>query len=156
MALYDAVIEFPMAPVRLGITLTGDALSGIAFVDDATALRVPLTPLATAVVEQLQTYLRNPSFQFRLPLFARGTVFQKRVWQAMVGIPAGETRTYGDIAQLLNSGPRAVGGASRANPLPVIVPCHRIVGKHGQGGFMGGATNSQAIKAWLLSHEREV
>ena len=76
---------------------------------------------------------------FDLPLAARGTDFQKRVWKMMSEIPYGETATYGGIAMALGSGPRAVGTACGRNPIPIIVPCHRVLGSGGtEGGFSGG------------------
>jgi methylated-DNA-[protein]-cysteine S-methyltransferase len=74
-----------------------------------------------------------------LPLAARGTDYQKRVWAMMREIPFGETATYGGMAMALGSGPRAVGMACGRNPIPIIVPCHRVLGAGGkEGGFSGG------------------
>jgi methylated-DNA-[protein]-cysteine S-methyltransferase len=83
-----------------------------------------------------------------------GTAFQHRVWRALRTIPPGQVRTYGELARSLASGPRAVGNAARANPWPVVVPCHRLVASQGLGGY-GGATQGRglAIKRWLLAHE---
>jgi methylated-DNA-[protein]-cysteine S-methyltransferase len=83
-----------------------------------------------------------------------GSPFQRRVWQAISAIPAGRTRTYGEIAAELGSAPRAVGGACRANPYPLLVPCHRVVGASGLGGFAGDVSGRLiAVKRWLLAHE---
>ncbi|TAM44799.1 MAG: MGMT family protein, partial [Gammaproteobacteria bacterium] len=77
------------------------------------------------------------------------------VWNALQRIPAGKVLSYGDLARKLKTGPRAVGNACRANPIPVVVPCHRVVASNGKGGFMG-KTGGKAlvIKDWLLAHER--
>jgi len=78
------------------------------------------------------------------------------VWEAMQAIPAGETRTYGEIAAAIGSSARAVGGACGANPIPLVVPCHRVVASGGRlGGFMGAREEGfeLAIKRWLLAHE---
>jgi methylated-DNA-[protein]-cysteine S-methyltransferase len=78
------------------------------------------------------------------------------VWEAMQRIPAGETRSYGEVAAELRSSARAVGGACGANPIPLVVPCHRIVAAHRRiGGFMGAKTDGfeLGIKRWLLAHE---
>ena len=84
-----------------------------------------------------------------------GTDFQRRVWQALSDIQPGAPLTYGQLAEKLGTAPRAVGGACGANPIPVIVPCHRVVSASGLGGFMRtrylGPLN---IKSWLLAHER--
>lgn len=73
-----------------------------------------------------------------LPMRPSGTDFQKRVWSAMSAIPSGHTRTYGDLAKDLHSAAQAVGNACGANPIPILIPCHRVVGAGGLGGFSGG------------------
>lgn len=88
---------------------------------------------------QLDRYFGRRLKRFDLPLAARGTDHQKRVWAMMSEIPFGETATYGGMAMALGSGPRAVGMACARNPIPIIVPCHRVLGSGGkQGGFSGG------------------
>jgi methylated-DNA-[protein]-cysteine S-methyltransferase len=83
-----------------------------------------------------------------------GTAFQQRVWRALCDIPAGETRTYGELAKMLNSAPRAVGQACRRNPLPILVPCHRVVSAQGIGGYDGADAGVELQrKRWLLCHE---
>ena len=105
---------------------------------------------------QLQAYLEDPAFEFDVPLRLSGTHHQLAVWEAMRAIPAGETRTYGELAQSIGSSARAVGGACGANPVPIVVPCHRVVGAGGSlGGFMGAREEGfeLSIKRWLLAHE---
>lgn len=116
--------------------------------------RVAGTPLAKQVREQLKQYFSKADYKFNLPLDIQGTEFQKKVWKVMTGIPCGEVMTYGEVAKILGSSPRAVGNACRANPLPIIIPCHRIVSQSGIGGY-GGYTHGKvlAIKDWLLHHE---
>ncbi|MDH5259570.1 MAG: MGMT family protein, partial [Gammaproteobacteria bacterium] len=76
------------------------------------------------------------------------------VWKIMRAIEAGKTLTYGDVAKLLDSSPRAVGNACRRNPIPLLIPCHRIVAKNGTGGFAGQKSGPVFdIKCWLLDHE---
>jgi methylated-DNA-[protein]-cysteine S-methyltransferase len=83
-----------------------------------------------------------------------GTFHQKKVWQCLCEIPRGATRNYGDLARELHSAPQAVGQACGANPIPIIIPCHRIVGKAGLGGFAHHRNgNFIDIKRWLLEHE---
>ncbi len=148
---HDAVIASPLG--RLGIRAR-TALTSIDFVSARTRLKPPATPLARRVCDQLERYFANPRARFKLPLAAGGSEFQKRVWRAMRRIPAGRVRSYGELARALKSAPRAVGGACRANPIPIVVPCHRVVSSAGLGGFMG-ATGGRAltIKRWLLAHE---
>lgn len=122
--------------------------------------RMPDNPLAMETARQLLEWLKNPCFEFGLPLQPSGTLFQRRVWDAINEIPVGETRSYGDIAKRIKSAPRAVGGACGANPFPIVVPCHRVISKsssfnEGLGGFgKSGEDGLQLnIKRWLLDHE---
>jgi methylated-DNA-[protein]-cysteine S-methyltransferase len=104
-------------------------------------------PLAGAV-EQLRAYFAGALRRFELPLAPRGTAFQQRVWQALRGIPYGETRSYGELARGIGrpSASRAVGAANGRNPLPIVVPCHRVIGSDGSlTGFAGGVHLKQAL-----------
>ena len=106
-------------------------------------------------VEQLDEYFRGERTEFDLPLAPRGTPFQQQAWQVLRGIPFGETITYGEQARRLGdpNKSRAVGAANGKNPIPIVVPCHRVVGAKGQlTGFAGGLET----KAWLLDHEWRV
>lgn len=104
---------------------------------------------------QLAEYLKNPQFKFNLPYQLNGTPHQLKIWQVMQTIDCGKTMTYGQVANLIGSAPRAVGGACGKNPLPVIVPCHRIIAMNNKlGGFnSGNIFFSLGIKRWLLNHE---
>lgn len=82
-----------------------------------------------------------------------GTIFRHRVWNQMCKIPPGQTLTYGQVALILGSSPRAVGQACGDNKFPIFIPCHRVVGKNGLGGFAHG-TDDLPIKQWLLNHEK--
>ncbi len=110
------------------------------------------TPLLREALAQLDAYFSGKLKTFDLPLAIEGTPFQRRVWQTMQQIPYGETRTYGDVAQELNSAARAVGGACGANRLPILIPCHRILGTGGIGGYSGG--EGPATKQQILDLER--
>ncbi len=108
--------------------------------------------LLKAAKQQLAEYFAGERAAFELPLAPAGTAFQLRVWQALRGIPAGETRSYGEIAAGIGqpSASRAVGAANGANPIGIIVPCHRVVGADGKlTGYAGGLDR----KRWLLAHE---
>jgi len=111
---------------------------------------------ATVLAEtrrQLEEYLDGRRDRFTLPLAARGTPFQQRVWAALLDIAPGETISYGELARRVGSpaAVRAVGGANARNPLSIVVPCHRVVGADGAlTGFGGGVER----KRWLLAHER--
>lgn len=95
------------------------------------------TPLLAEAVRQLDAYFDGTLADFDLPTLPAGTDFQIQVWRAMQAIPAGATRTYGDLARDLSSAARAVGMACGANPVPVIIPCHRILASGGLGGYSG-------------------
>jgi len=96
------------------------------------------TPLLKEAGRQLHAYFAGRLHHFDLPLAAGGTDFERRVWDAMCAIPYGETRSYGDLAHAVDSGPRAVGGACGKNPIPIVVPCHRVLARGGLGGYSGG------------------
>ena len=106
-------------------------------------------------VEQLDEYFHGRRTEFDLPLAPRGTPFQQEAWRVLREIPFGETITYGEQARRLGdpNKSRAVGAANGKNPIPIVVPCHRVVGANGQlTGFGGGLKT----KAWLLDHEWRV
>lgn len=97
------------------------------------------SPVLKEAARQLERYFAKKLRRFDLPLGARGTDFQKSVWKTMSDIPYGETATYGGLAMALGSGPRAIGMACGRNPIPIIVPCHRVLASGGkEGGFSGG------------------
>lgn len=108
-----------------------------------------------AAKRQLREYFQGTRTDFELPLHAKGTPFQKSVWKALTKIPYGQTRSYGEIAKAIGrpTAVRAVGLANGRNPLPIVVPCHRVIGAGGKlVGYGGGLTVKQA----LLDREREV
>lgn len=138
----------------LGVRCDDDEVIEIVFLEPRPEL-APTTPLAAETVRQLRAYLADPNFVFGLPLRPSGTPFQRRVWERIAAIPAGSTRTYGEIAGELKNAPRAVGQACGANPFPLVCPCHRVVAANaGLGGFarQGGGLLLD-IKRWLLAHE---
>lgn len=150
---YQAVISAPFG--ALGIRTQGQRLTAIDFLPEEAPLRAPGEPFAARVVEEIEAYLRDPRHLFALPLEPGGTPYQQRVWRALARIPAGSVITYGELARLLGSSPRAVGQACGANPVPLVIPCHRVVARTGPGGFMNCTAGSAlAIKQWLLKHER--
>jgi methylated-DNA-[protein]-cysteine S-methyltransferase len=111
------------------------------------------TPLLRRAADQLQDYMDGLRTSFDLPLNPMGSPFRQRVWQALRDIPHGETRSYADLARILGTASRAIGGANGANPIPIIIPCHRVIGA---GGTIGGYSGEGGIatKRWLLSLER--
>ena len=149
---YNAYLKTPFA--SLGLKFHGDALSCIDFLETAPgADRVGKE--SEQVCKQILDYCSShPEKKFELALDVQGTDFQKKVWSALQKIPAGTVLTYGELARRLNTSPRAVGNACRSNPVPVVIPCHRVVGKTGLGGFAGDTDGRLVrIKKWLLEHE---
>jgi methylated-DNA-[protein]-cysteine S-methyltransferase len=134
-------ICFMQSPVgRLALEAEGDALSGVRWASPGERARAArLAPVLKAARHQLERYFAGKLRAFDLKLAPRGTDFQMRVWKLMSDIPYGETATYGGMAKALGSGPRAVGTACGRNPLPIVVPCHRVLGSGGSdGGYSGG------------------
>jgi len=152
---FDACVRTPFA--SLGITTSDTHVTGLRFLAPDTPAKAPRRDsLAHLVCVQVQAYLEDGRFEFDLPLRMSGTHHRLAVWEAMQRIPAGRTRTYGELASELRSSARAVGGACGANPIPLIVPCHRIIAASGRiGGFMGAKAEGfeLGIKRWLLEHE---
>lgn len=110
------------------------------------------TPLLREARDQLHDYFDARRLTFQLPLAPHGTPYQRRVWAALARIPAGETRSYADIAREIASAPRAVGQANGRNPIPILIPCHRVVAADGSlGGYSG--EGGPDTKRFLLEHE---
>lgn len=103
--------------------------------------------LLAEAARQLEAYFGGTLTQFELPLRPAGSDFEHQVWSAMQKIPYGKTACYGDLAAKIKSGPRAVGGACGKNPIPIVIPCHRVLAKSGLGGYSGegGLRTKQAL-----------
>lgn len=149
------VLDSPIG--QLGIRFDVDAVAGLTFISaiyQDKPNRELSHPLAEEVRDQLKAYFYDPKTTFSLPLKVRGTPLQKKIWRALCEIPVGSRVTYGELAEKLNTHPRIIGNACRANPTPVLVPCHRVVAKSGLGGFSGAVEGEKLdIKRWLLDHE---
>ena len=150
---YTAKVRMPFGV--LGIRESGGRLLAIDYLSSRTQTLEPQTPLAREARDEFLAYAENPRWVFKLPYNFFASDFENDVWEAIMAIPSGQVRTYGDIARQVRSIPRAVGGACGRNPLPLIIPCHRVVAAGGGiGGFMGGREDDPlAIKRWLLRHE---
>ncbi len=147
------IVETPVG--RLSITEANGAVVRIAWTDHHDGdpgARPGETPLLARAAEQLGEFFAGRRRNFDLPLEPAGTPFQRRVWIEMARIPFGATASYGALARNLGSVARAVGGACGANPIPIVIPCHRVVGAGGAlGGFSGGT--GSATKRALLELE---
>lgn len=162
--LATAVVESPIGNLRIAVTETGVARIGLprssgsgfagwlrtTFADSE---RVPWLPLVDKLSQELAEYFTGRRREFSIPLELRGTEFQRAVWREIAAIPYGETRTYGSIANGAGR-PRAVRAAGTAtgnNPVPIVIPCHRVIAAQGRlGGFSGGLD----AKRRLLALER--
>jgi methylated-DNA-[protein]-cysteine S-methyltransferase len=144
-------LSFDSPVGRLAVRADDEAVVEVRF-DGVCAADAPSSPLCERTRDELTAYLAGRRRDFTVPVVPRGTSFQRAVWQAMCEIPYGETRTYGDLAATVGEvdAAQAVGLACGANPIPLIVPCHRVVAANGLGGFGGGLDR----KRWLLALER--
>ena len=149
---YHAKIETPFAV--LGIRTLGERVTDIDYLPKGVATLAPLNKLAERACREIERYLDDPQYVPKLPFEYSGTVFQCKVWRQISAIPAGTTLTYNDVARALKTAPRPVGGACGANRIPIVIPCHRVLGANGIGGFMRGrGADALSIKRWLLRHE---
>ncbi len=152
----ETVYQSPLGPIRLR-----EAYGHITHLDWGPALqsepdRNPPpckndTPLLNRAVHQLNAYFFGNRCALNLPVAPAGTKFQKAVWKQILAIPYGEVRTYGEMALWLRSSPRAVGVTCGRNPIPIIIPCHRVVAASGLGGYSG--SGGIDTKQWLLKLE---
>lgn len=132
---------------HLVIELEEDTIIGISFCPDQQSSK-PETKLEKEIFRQLDAYFEGTLKEFDLPFFATGTVFQLQAWEELLKIPYGETVTYGELAARIGNPKafRAVGGAMNSNPVPLLIPCHRVVGAKGAlTGFAGGIDVKQAL-----------
>ncbi len=149
----SCVIDSPFGKLR--ITADDHAVTRLTWIgeDDAPAnLAEPEHPLLARAVKQLEEYFAGSRRDFDLPLDPPGGEFQKAVCRAMLEIPYGRTRTYGDLARELGVAPQPVGQGCGGNPIPILIPCHRVMAADGKlGGFSGG--RGTETKLALLRHE---
>jgi methylated-DNA-[protein]-cysteine S-methyltransferase len=148
-------MEFPA--MHVAVRTEAGRVAEICYVPASVALLAPQDELAERAVRQFGHYLADPDFAFDLPLAEVGSAFQRKVWQAICSIKRGRTLTYGQVAKLVRSAPRAVGQACGSNWFPLVIPCHRVVGSGGLGGFgHHGEGLHLEIKRWLLRHEQAI
>jgi len=137
-------VHTPIGPLHLAVS--GDALCGARFDAPFAGVRT-----STSVGERLRAYFAgNLGALDDVPIEMNGTTFQRRVWEALRAIPPGETRTYGELARVLGTHPRAVGAANSSNQVGVVIPCHRVIAADGK---LCGYAWGEERKRWLLAHE---
>ncbi len=145
-----AVVDSPIGP--LGLIASEDALEAVLF-DGGRISPEGSSPVLAEAGRQLEAYFAGELVEFDLPLGLHGTDFNRRCWLALATIPYGQTVSYGEQARRLglgNESARAVGAANGRNPLPVVLPCHRVIGADGSLTGFGGGLH---VKRFLLEHE---
>lgn len=149
------MIQTPVGELEL--IEDGKGIRSLSFGASPNAYDIPKeeTPLLSEAKRQLEEYFAGKRKTFELPLSLNGTEFQMRDWAALLKIPYGETRTYGEIARAIGcpKGSRAVGMANRSNPIAIIVPCHRVIGADGSLTGYAGKNKALDIKEYLLRLE---
>lgn len=145
MSLSERSLVSPVG--RLTVVADGDAIVAL----DWREGRQDRSALLERAVAELEAYFAGDLQQFTVPLHVRASQFQRQVCAAMSAIPFGETRTYGDLAKALGVPAQAVGQACGGNPIPILIPCHRVLGANGLGGFSGAG--GVETKVALLRHE---
>lgn len=150
--MYYTTLDTPVGELLL--TANETALTGVYFADrherKAAWVAAPEQAVLVLAATQLMEYFASKRDSFELPLAMSGTEFQRQVWQGLRAIPYGETRSYADIAKAIDRplAVRAVGAANGANPISIIVPCHRVVGSNGRlTGYAGGMERKQQLLA---------
>ncbi len=149
-------IGYQTAVIHLHCQFSNTQLTNICFKKRSIHTQSINHAKANMLITAFDNYFNKKEETFtHIDIAPQGTPFQQRVWQALQGIPYGQTRTYQQLAQQLNTSARAVGNACRANPIPIIIPCHRILAKSGIGGFMGKKSGHPLkIKQFLLTIEQ--
>jgi methylated-DNA-[protein]-cysteine S-methyltransferase len=137
-------LSIPSPVGQLTIDEEDDAIVAIRWADEPAGNG---SPLLAEAARQLDAYFAGQRSHFDLPLAPAGSPFEARVWSAMQLIPYGETRSYGDLASMIGSAPRPVGRACGHNPIPIVIPCHRVLARGGLGGYsgQGGLATKQSL-----------
>jgi methylated-DNA-[protein]-cysteine S-methyltransferase len=152
--LFSAIVSAPFG--ALGIRTESGVLRELVYLPSRFDEKAPIDPLAERVARQVERYFAEPDYRFDLPLAEVGTAFQRKVWSVISAIPSGDVLTYGQVAKMIQSAPRAVGQACGANWFPLVIPCHRVTASGGLGGFSHNDDKTGfhvGVKRWLLAHE---
>ena len=146
---YDAIFTTDVAVI--GLVMEGSKLTNIDYLNQKSG-KPATSKIAETIKSKIEKYLslQSKTKSVKVEIKLNVTPFQEKVLRQLQKIPYGETKTYGDIAKILNTSPRAVGNACRNNPLPIIIPCHRVVAASGIGGYDG------AKSGWLLNIKRKL
>ncbi|MGS0741532.1 methylated-DNA--[protein]-cysteine S-methyltransferase [Glaciimonas sp. GG7] len=151
---FSAIVTAPFGAV--GIRTASGVVFELVYLPASFAQQEPTDAMAERAVRQINDYFQTPDCCFDLPLADVGTLFQRKVWAQIAAIPRGDVLTYGEVARLVHSAPRAVGQACGANSFPLVIPCHRVTAAGGLGGFSHHDAVDGfhvGVKRWLLAHE---
>lgn len=155
---FDAIVRMDSPVGRLEIIARGDSIVGLTIERDGELPHDSMPEEKSAVlvtaIRQLGQYFAGKRREFSVPVSLAGTQFQQSVWNSLAAIPFGTVRSYGEVGMTTGraSAGRAVGGAVGANPVPIIIPCHRVLASDSRiTGYSGG--NGIPTKVWLLDHE---
>lgn len=152
--LFSAIVQAPFGAI--GVRTEAGVLKELVYLPASYREKAPVDALSEKAAHQLDRYFEEPDFRFDLPLAKVGTAFQHKVWNVIAAIPRGDVLTYGEVARIIQSAPRAVGQACGANWFPLIIPCHRVTASGGLGGFSNHDDETGfhiGVKRWLLAHE---
>ena len=152
--IFSAIVAAPFGAV--GIRTDAGSVKELVYLPPHFGEKEAVDALAELAARQVERYLADPDFAFVLPLAKVGSPFQHKVWDAIASIPRGSVRTYGHVAKMIGSAPRAVGQACGANWYPLVIPCHRVTASGGLGGFSNHDDENGfhlSVKRWLLAHE---
>lgn len=136
---------------HISVTEDDGAITTLRWASSADTTTIAGSKLLQEAEAQLTGYFAGVRTRFDLPLRVAGSAFQRAICDAITAIPFGETRTYGEIARDLGVPAQAVGQGCGGNPIPLLIPCHRVLGRNGLGGFSG--SGGVEAKVWLLRHE---
>lgn len=149
---YSCIIDSPIG--KLGVIVKDNKLIKIGFLSPQISLKPPGNVELQQIVDKIKEYFFNPKVSLKFSQNLQGTLLQKRIWRRLQKIPFGETITYGELAKKVGTNPRVIGNACRLNPIPLVIPCHRVVAAKGLGGFCGkNSGRAIKIKQWLLDYE---
>jgi len=151
---FEAVIDSPLG--MLGIKLIDDRLAELHFLASDASEFSSDSLAVKKIITELGNYFTDAKHVFDVPYVLSGTALQRKIWQVISKIPVGTTISYGEVAKKLGTGPRVIGNACRSNPIPIVIPCHRIVASNGDLCGYCGFTKGLSLnnKKWLLEHEK--
>jgi methylated-DNA-[protein]-cysteine S-methyltransferase len=152
--LFSAIVAAPFGAI--GVRTEAGVIREFVYLPSSYREKSPVDKLSEQAATQLERYFAEPDFRFDLPLAKVGTAFQHKVWGVISAIPRGDVLTYGEVARIIQSAPRAVGQACGANWFPLVIPCHRVTAAGGLGGFANHDDETGfhiGVKRWLLKHE---